>query len=135
MDILSIIFLPECVDVPVDALEADLPLLIRRERLAPDGQRIGLMAESSGCCRLPAPRAVRVLADLFDDPQAGRSYWTLAQDEENWRALHALGPTHGVICSDFSRPSGALREPARFVGVNLFQRLAAIRSPEGRLSS
>ncbi|MCS6880989.1 MAG: ATP-binding protein [Chloroflexaceae bacterium] len=84
---------------------------------------------------MPTPRAVRLLADLFDDTQAGRTYWMLAQKTEHWQALHTLGLTDGVICSDFSRPTGALREPARFVGVNLFRRLAAIRSPEGRLSA
>ncbi|MCX7790467.1 MAG: ATP-binding protein [Chloroflexaceae bacterium] len=135
MDILSIIFLPECVAVPVDAFEADLPLLIRREQMTPDGRRITLTAESSGCCRLPTPRTVRVLVDLFDDTQAGRTYWMLAQDAENWRALHTLGLTDGLTSGDLSRPSGALGEPARFVGANLFRRLAATRSPEGRLSA
>lgn len=135
MDILSIIFLPECIAVPVDAFEANLPVLIRRERLTPDGQQSVLTAETSGCCRLPTPRTVKVLTDLFDDTQAGRHYWQLALDEANWKALHTLGLTDGVTCGDLSGPSGVLREPARFVGVNLFQRLAAIRSPEGRSSA
>ncbi|MFQ3662729.1 MAG: hypothetical protein SNJ69_10085 [Chloroflexaceae bacterium] len=83
MDILSIIFLPAWVAVPDHALEADLPVLIRRERLTPDGQGRVLTAEASGCCRLPRPATIAVLTDLFDDTQAGRAYWTLAQHEGN----------------------------------------------------
>ncbi len=107
-------------------------MLIRRERLALDGSV--LIAETSGCCRLPTPATIAVLTDLFDDTQAGRTYWILAQHEGNWKALHTLGLTDGVT-GDLARPSGALREPARFVGINLFRRLSATHSPEGRLSA
>ena len=83
---------------------------------------------------MPTPATIAVLTDLFDDTQAGRTYWNLAQHEGNWKALHTLGLTDRVTL-DPSKPSGALREPARFVGANLFRRLSATHSPEGRLSA
>jgi len=135
VDILSIIFLPKCVAPPENAPEADLPLLIRRERLTPDHQQSVLTAETSGCCRLPTPRIVKVLRDLFDDTQTGRVYWDLAQDEANREALRTLGLTEGVMNSVSPGPTGALKEPARFVGANLFRRLADTKSPEGRPSA
>jgi len=105
---------------------------VRWERLVE--AQLEIHREAFGCCSLLTPEAAKLLSELLDDTQAGRDYSNRRFTEDP--ALRDLLVKMGLplAASPDEAPGPQWHEPARWVGLYLFQALCATSSPEGRPS-